>query len=202
MAFSQNAVRGDTVTVGGVTYVFDSVSWTTGWAKDTDSNFVIGSSAEPVTTGSGQLWLKLNDNSIHRSNGTEFVSIESAVETPEPEPEPEPEPTPPPEFVTIDEPTIVDGQTVVTFDLWYDKENNIRLSDVGDAVDSSHTLRPPTWGRNNLAGTWTINTDTITFTADDPFYGGQSTRWRMALIPTVNGMTTSETSTFAIIVAD
>ena len=212
MIFPLNPNKGDTYIYAGTTYFFDGITWVTGFAKQTDTTFVISAPTAPSTQTVGDVWLKLSDFTVHSSDGTSFRALGEAFvsgtppTTPDPEPPVEPDPEPPvePEFLEIVAPTVYAGQGVVTFDVWFDRANNIRLSDVNDGMDPTNQIRPPSIGRFNIGGSWSTDGDTLTFTAADSpdftveqaFSAGNNIRWRMGLLPSVEGRTTSDTATF------
>jgi hypothetical protein len=104
----------------------------------------------------------------------------------------------PPANLFIDVPIISGGDTVVTFEVWYDKANGIRLSDIGDQLDPAMVIPLPLTYSIQRPGTWTINADSLTFTSDSAFNSGQPTFWNLNEISSLGGSTGGATANITV----
>lgn len=72
MALPANPVLGDTFTEAGVTYTFNGVTWTEGWAKTIGGVDVIADNDAPSSPSVGTQWIDLTTNQIKEYDGSDW----------------------------------------------------------------------------------------------------------------------------------
>lgn len=77
MAFPASPALGDTHDESGVTYIFNGVTWTEGWAVSVAGVDIVADNVAPTSAAVGTQWLDLTTNQLKQYDGSNWNLIRS-----------------------------------------------------------------------------------------------------------------------------